>query len=56
MSLESHAQEKTNEPDTGITEVVTLIPPTGRYKLSYYLATHRDLLRFFKVLFAIMLI
>ena len=47
---------KTNEPDTGITEVVTLIPPTGRYKLAYYLATHRDLLRFFKVLFAIMLI
>ena len=47
---------RTNEPDTGITEVVTLVPPTGRYKLSYYLATHTPLLRFFKILFAIMLV
>ena len=36
---------RTNEPDTTMTETVKLAPPTGRYKMGYYLKTHKDLLR-----------
>ena len=44
----------TNEPDTAMTETVSLIPPTGRYKMSYYLRTHRDLLRIVQVTITLM--
>ena len=46
---------RTDEPDTSMTETVTLTPPTGRYKLNYYLKTHRDLLKIVQITIALMI-
>ena len=37
--------DPTREPDIDMAETVTLSPPTGRYKLRYYIKTHKGLIR-----------
>ena len=46
---------KTNEADTAIVETVMLAPPTGRYKMSYYLQTHQELLRIVQITILLMI-